>query len=162
MSVLVAGLLLAWIAIILLGLAVGGLLSQVRIIEAKLARKSPETSSVVPRFEDESLIPSGAIAVVFVESTCDTCHYAVNELLTTIDDVELLLVADELSTKWMPVPTGVRTVIDPQAARRSGVPAVPWFVAVDAGGRTIESFALGNPKSINRAGQIARELSVTA
>lgn len=164
MSVLIVAVVLAWIAILLLGLAVGGLLAQVRTLEARLGQRSlgpPDV--VVPRLSDTDphATPSGAFSAVFVDSSCDVCRHAVPQLVAELDGGTLLIVTDEISAAWQPLPPGVRTLIDPQAAERSGVPALPWFAAVDASGSTIESFVLGNPHAIKRAAQITHEVSAT-
>lgn len=161
MSLLISLIVIAWIAIVLLGLAVGGLLVQVRSMEAKLAGQGVDAPSVLLRVSDGSAarLPPGAVSAVFVNSGCDTCDHVIRDLFTKVNGRPVLIVTDELPEKWKPLPPGVRAVIDPEAAERSGVPAVPWFAAVDAGGRTVESFALSNPRALKRAAQIVSKPS---
>lgn len=163
MSVLIAVVILAWIAILLLGLAVGGLLAQVRKLEAGAARQGAPVT-VVPRLMrgDSTISRSSAFAAVFVDSSCATCHLAVVELFAELDGGKLLIVTDELPAEWTPLPSGVEALVDAGAIKRSGVPAVPWFAAVDATGQTVESFALGNPRSISHAAEVTHELSMIA
>jgi hypothetical protein len=164
MSVLIAVVVFAWIAIALLGLAVGGLLAQVRALDARLGPPAVDPARVVPRLRDDASvsIPPGAYAAVFVDSTCDVCHDAITELMANINGGPLLVVTDEMSPQWPPLPSGVRAVIDSDALDRSGVPVVPWFAAVDDSGQTTESFALGNSPSIERAAQIIQKLNTPA
>jgi hypothetical protein len=163
-SVLVAVVVLAWVAILLLGLAVGGLLAQVRTLAARPAMPGAVLPSVVPRIEspDVADLTSGAFSAVFVEGRCKACHHAVPELLAKMNGGTVLIVSDELPAEWTPLPPGARAVIDAGATARSHIPAVPWFAAVDADGRTVESFALGNSQSVQRAALIARETSAAA
>lgn len=158
MSLLVVAVVLAWVAILLLGLAVGGLLAQLRAIDARLSssRRGPAVGS---RSVDAAGIAPSPFAAVFADASCDVCHRTVPELLARIDGAHLLVVTDEVPSEWKPLPTGAEELPDPDAAQRAGVPALPWFAVVDKEGQTVESFALGNAKSVERAAALAKSCS---
>lgn len=158
MTVLIVAVVFAWIAILLLGLAVGGLMAQVRTLQARVQRRGSTPPAVAPDLFSDSpeLAPSGPYSAVFVNSDCDVCHESLPKLLEKAHGAQIHVVADEASDEWASLPSSARLMVDPQAHIRSGIPAVPWFVAVDANGETAESFALGNPETIERAARVAR------
>lgn len=157
MSVLIVAVVLAWAAILLLGLAVGGLLAQIRAINARMSspRRAPRVGL---RSVDASSIASGPFAAVFADTSCDVCHRTIPELVARIDGGRLLVVTDGFPADWGPLPPGVEEIPDPNAAQRAGVPALPWFTVVDQDGQTVESFALGNTESVRRAAELAHGL----
>lgn len=86
MNILIVAVVLAWVAILLLGLAVGGLLAQVRTLEARQGRRSVDPPNVVPLLagSDPEATPAGAFSAAFVNSSCDVCHQAVPALMHEI------------------------------------------------------------------------------
>lgn len=155
-----AALILAWVAILLLGLAVGGLLAQIREIRTFGSVPSFNSGRVEPRMPRLPLSGSHLpTSVVFARSDCTVCHVVVPKLMGEINGALLVLAADELSSSWTPLPSGVSAVVDADINSQSGVPAFPWFAVFDGDGHAIESFALSSEESIRSAARSIRRWS---
>lgn len=152
MRFLVAIVVLAWVAIALLGLAVGGLIAKVSRLETRIDPRPARHDKVVPRVVgDHGPIDLIDTSVLFVDSSCSVCKDALRYLAPYIDDAKLVIVTNEVRASLPALPPKAASVEDPDAIERSGVPAVPWFVVIDSNGETSASFALGSPEALNRA-----------
>lgn len=167
-DVLIVALVLAWAAILLLGLAVGALLTQVRQLQAEPRGQGgpagPQTAVSWLAGPDGVRLPAPYTAL-FVSSSCTTCAGRVPAVLAGLAgagtaDVPLLLVSDLPVRAWEPLPAGVSWVIDPGAAERFGVPAFPWFLSVDPDGLAGETFPVGGPDDVDQVLAVVRAAAV--
>ncbi|MDX1468943.1 MAG: hypothetical protein R3258_06340 [Acidimicrobiia bacterium] len=147
MSVTDVALLLAWVAILVMGLALGGVVGQLRALQAYLPRGINERL-VAPAlaFNGGSVKPP--YVALFASPACDVCH---SLLPAKIGDLQasappgfsLLLVSDAPYEPESEIArSGIQTVLDPEARNAFRVPGVPWVVAVDDEGQVVESRAL--------------------
>lgn len=165
MDVLIVGLVLAWIAILLLGLAVGGLLAQVRELST--------TGHPIPRGSSSSIRVSWLrdssnaeirtpYAAVFGSDACSTCKTVVPRILSQLYKPSLLpfyVVMDSASKNWGPLPSGVERVVDQEALERFHIPATPWFISVDEAGRAVASFPIGSESDVKRSVELVLKSS---
>ena len=157
MTPTVALLILAWVAIVLLALALGGVVAQQRALHS-LVRGRPAAAAPEPLIgellsEDGDVIDPPYIAL-FVTPGCASCKQvlrAVAETLSSPEDrtVPVFIVSDhdyasDAVIGW----DTVTWLVDREAAQRFGIPAFPWLVAVDADGNATAHQVAHNPDEV--------------
>lgn len=156
-------LLTAWVAIILLALALSGVIRQLRVIEAKLGELSATHGQASRRSVlalDGHLDPARVTCLYFVDRGCPSCE----RLLKALPAVAAVH-ADELSFVVAAMRGGIEVQGDllrpatdgGSLAQAFGVPATPYGVAVTPRGVVVASAPLGSEEALERFIARARE-----
>ena len=158
MTPTVALLILAWVAIALLALALGGVVAQQRALHS-LVRGHPAATALEPLVgellsEDGDVIDPPYIAL-FVTPGCGSCKRALRSVAEALSSCEhrtapVFIVSDRDYAADLVIGLGAVTwLVDREAAKRFGVPAFPWLVAVDADGNATAHQVAHNPDEVN-------------
>ena len=150
MSAAVSLLVLAWVAIVLLALAVGGLTAQLRTLQIQGSSARPAKRAASP---GSLLTPDGPLngpyIALFTRSACPGCEAVLPavaaEFATSDRGVPIIVVSDDPSALSFSNGSNIQWIVDPEAATRFGIPAFPWLVAVDDRGKILDDGAVPNP-----------------
>lgn len=145
MSTTLALLILAWIAIVLISLALGGIVAQLRDIHTIVAGRPirKRTPVVGQLLNEDGEIIGVPYAVLFVSPGYPTCQNVV-PIVTQFaaknadNGVPVLMVSDQPYKIKDSDKGSVSWIIDDKAALEFGVPAFPWLVIVDIKGTVID------------------------
>ncbi len=176
MSPMLSALILAWVAIALLGLACAGLLRQLRELRATVMQGTPgvpmaqaagtgRVSTDPPRQVPAPLLGDDQPVVVLkVDSKCVDCHAAAAELAQQAGDLadraRVVLLADRPDKGW-PVQPDIDLVIDDELFRAVRAPWTPALVVADASGAVASSGPVGQPGVLAEAATAALNLIVS-
>ena len=154
MSTTMSFLVLAWVVIVLLCLAVGGLTAQIRelqstVIGRPLTRQAPIGGHL--QGHDGRRVVEPYIAV-FTLDDCRHCEAVVSTVVSASTSINPILtiaiVGDEIhqdSSVDRASPL-LEWIVDPTAATRFNIPAFPWLVAVNADGDIVDDGVIANPR----------------
>ena len=157
MTATTALLILAWVAIVLLALALGGVVAQQRALHAvvtKRARPADRDPIVGELIDNTGNVINPPYVALFVAPGCASCKRvvpAVAETVSTRGDgtVPVFIVSDRAYSSE-PVVGGhaVTWLVDQEAAQRFGIPAFPWLVAVGAEGNPTDHAVAHDPHDV--------------
>lgn len=160
-------LILAWVAIVLLALALGGVVAQLRGLHSIVTRHggSPARVPMVGKLVDgDGDVVNPPYAALFVTPGCVSCRQVVPAVVEVVDRVDktvpVFVVSDQIySAGAIANRESVTWLVDSEAAQRYGIPAFPWLVVVDAEGNPTDHDVARSPEDV--AGRI-RNASPTA
>lgn len=151
MSFTFAALVVAYAAIILLGLAVAGLLAQVRELQgSRSGVRRLSVGDAAPAINQDGSRVAAPFAALFASPTCDVCQLVIPEVVERFGSgagsFRLIVVSDipfSMSPYGDLYPDSIGFVVDPEARRRFSVAALPWMVIVGEGGTISVSRPIG-------------------
>jgi thiol-disulfide isomerase/thioredoxin len=165
MSFETALLVLAWIAILLLALAMSGLMRQIHVLQAHGPGRSeslgprPGTrvSSILfgPEFADRPVL------AVFAEAACKSCEVILPELerlATSLNGHANVLVVTKEAAESLPA-TKLKVVRSPQAFSELGIRFVPIALALSQEGIVLGAEPVGSEELLKR---FVRKFQATA
>lgn len=153
----IALLVLAWVAIVLLALALGGVVAQLRSLHAVVTSRpvpggrAPVVGELVDNDGNNVSPPYSAL---FVTGDCATCQKVVPAIVRAAFDridksVPVFVVSDRpVSPEGSAVVSAVHWIVERTAAERFGIPAFPWLVSVDGDGEIIDHQVAHSPNAI--------------
>lgn len=153
MSIEVSAIVLAWIAIILLGFAMSGLLRQVRFLThqaGKRVERFPLVGEHVAPVDSRSW--SAPTVLVFARGDCEVCERRLAEvdaLAQSESEVRFVAIFADYPNGF----TGSRIDVvrnDEAAFSRFKVPVVPFGVVVGSGGLVVDAGPLGSTEAVER------------
>ena len=147
-------LILAWVVIVLLCLAVGGLTAQIREIQAAvIARQFARRSIVVQQLErDDGRRVSEPYIAVFTKQACPSCESAVSEIVTDFASLDtalpIVVVSDEphLRRSTGSESSSLEWIVNPVASEQFNIPAFPWLIAVAPNGDIVDDGVIASPE----------------
>lgn len=152
MSVITSLVILAWVAIVLLALAVGGLTAQLRTLHMQNSSNVSRTR-VTP--VGSLLTPNGPLngpyIALFTQSSCPGCDAMLPtiaaEFGTSGQEVPIVVVSDSPGELSLPHNSNIQWIVDPEAATRFGIPAFPLLLAVNIHGDILDDGVVPNPSN---------------
>ena len=147
-------LVLAWAAIVLLALALGGVVAQPRALQAAITRRpapigyTPIAGKLIDR-EGRTVDPP--YTALFVTPDCSTCQTVIPAVIQAATDraEPVYVVSDR------PYPSdgytslnSVQWIADDSAAQHFGIPAFPWLVTVASDGSVIDHSVAHDPNDV--------------
>jgi hypothetical protein len=166
MSVQASGLILAWVAIVVLALAMSGLVRQVRALAAQQAHPFSRTSAAVgkpaPDLQGAGIQWQGRTSLlIFAAAECQTC-------LDRLEEFESMAERDGGDLSWVAVFPGAADGFRPRHVRvlenqdgaftRLGVPVTPFGAVVTGDGIVSHATALGSTSALQEFVRTARGL----
>ena len=157
MTPAIALLVLAWVAIVLLALALGGVVAQLRSLHAIIAGRPVsrgQTPIVGELLDNDGSAVSPPYSALFISGDCATCRKVVPAIVRAASDrvdktVPVCVVSDRpYNPEGSMVLGSVRWIVERAAAERFGIPAFPWLVTVDVDGEVIDHRVAHNPDDI--------------
>ena len=150
MSATTSLLVLAWVAIVLLALAVGGLTAQIRTINLTGSSGRPTKRTVSLGF---LRTPDGPLTApyvaLFTRGACPGCEAVLpavaDEFGHSDRGVPIVVVSDSQNEYPATGGSTLQWITDSEAANRFGIPAFPWLLAVDDRGEVVDDGAVPNP-----------------
>ena len=149
MSVQTTALLLAWVAIALLGLALAGLLRQVHLLSRGRVqprfRAGPEVGSIAPELAPGDRWARRAV-LLFAERGCNPCDRILplfQELAARRSDIDFKLLFRGPGNGVVNAHVEVLTDQD-QAFQGFGIPATPYGVIIDERGTVMAAAPVGS------------------
>lgn len=128
----------------MLALALGGVVSQLRAVQASVMGQAPSgrepvVGTLVDQ-EGEAVAPP--FIAVFVTPECASCRRVVPAVVDAVAsggvDAPVFVVSDQVyPSEGVPGEDAVAWLVDADAASRFGVPAFPWLVVVDTEGNAV-------------------------
>lgn len=158
MTPTIALLILAWVAIVLLALALGGVVAQLRSLHSMVTRHGVSPVNRVPVVGE--LVDGGGnvvdppYAALFVTPGCPSCNQVVPAAAEAVADhdglaMPVFVVSDQVySTEAAVNREPVTWLVDSEAAQRYGIPAFPWLVVVDADGNPTDHAVAHSPEDV--------------
>ena len=152
MTATAALLLLAWVAIVLLALALGGVVSQLRAVQATVMGQAPRIQEPVvgTLADEEGQAVAPPYVAVFVTPGCASCGRVVPAVVDVVASggavAPVFVVSDQVyPSEGVSGEDAVALLVDADAASRFGVPAFPWLVVVDTEGNAVVHEAAHDP-----------------
>ena len=150
-------LILAWIAIVLLALALGGVVAQQRALHATITRQ-PTTASHTPVVgmlvdQDGRTVDPPYIAL-FVTPDCSTCKTVTPAAVRAAADrtdktAPVFVVSDRpYSSDRFASMNSVHRIVEADAAEHFGIPAFPWLVTVASDGSIVDHSIAHDPDDV--------------
>lgn len=147
-------LILAWAAIVLLALALGGVVAQQRALQAVITRRpapighTPMTGKLIDR-EGRDVDPP--YTALFLTPDCSTCQTVIPAVIQAAADradkkAPIYVVSDRPypSDGYMSL-NSVQWIADDSVAQHFGIPAFPWLVTVASDGSVIDHNVAHDP-----------------
>jgi thiol-disulfide isomerase/thioredoxin len=161
MNAEVSALLLAWIAILILSLAVAGLRRQMQLLPAsreRIGSMGPVGGAPAPGLHDDLAANPGTKLLLFVNSTCPPCQTVLEEadlLAATADQLLFFAVFEGTSNGYRS--NRVHVIGDAASAFSDfNIPVRPFAVVVDPLGRVVKSTPIGSREALGRIVSEAR------
>jgi hypothetical protein len=152
MSFETAVLILAWIAILLLALAMSGLLRQLHHLQAhggsSAQRVGPAPGTRSPIWPLLEAKPERPMIVLFGDRSCETCQLIrpqVQRFAQGLGDRADLLWVTRTRDEELEDGAGVTFKVDPKAFDEFNIPLVPAAVAISRDGIVIDAEPVGSP-----------------
>lgn len=153
MSVEASALALAWVAILLLSLAVAGLVRQIRVLSSaryQLGHMGPVRGAIAPGLRDYLAEHTGVKLLLFVDSTCSSCRIALDEasrLASLTTQPTVMAVFEGASDGYDP--DNVIVISEAQNAfAEYNVQVRPFAVLVDGVGRIAAARPVGSRQAL--------------
>lgn len=136
-------LILAWVAIVLLALALGGVVAQQRALQAAITRQpipaghTPVAGKLIDR---EGRTADPPYTALFVTPDCSTCQTVIPAVIQAASDradktAPVYVVSDRpYPSNGYASSNSVQWIADASAAQNFGIPAFPWLVSVASDG----------------------------
>lgn len=167
MTIEAAAIIASWIAILLLGLAVAGLLAQVRFLTEQISgmrETIPVGATTASHGRHQALrhpdLDPPYLALV-VEPGCVACRDLVPSAIGLLGDADLGVTTYLVSAETYDVEDGAGfvRVVDPAAVVALAVTAFPTAVVADPAGTIVHHAPVGSARALERAIEVGRDVA---